>query len=329
METSNRDGGIERRVMDNIRFNARRLARGRIIPGMDVEDYEQDLVADLLHRKRAFDPKLASFATFADRIVGHRISTLASPTLRLNQERKLLSRDAPILDEDGNQQTLLDLLPDEALPTEESAGIRIDVGRFVESLPPPLLDCCEILLAGSISEGARVAGIHRSTAHERAARLRERAAAWGLAIYITNAPDSFHSSPVNDYHRPGLPAQVAGFEQRGDLTVGSCRNFPTVRLLLSEADLCGWLGQAEPGKRLEYHRGFLAVDAVPHGSHLPEQDRAELGRVARRALWASHRGLAHLVQRRHGPDDYSYLVIVRPRPSDSDSLPDLLVAEIA
>jgi hypothetical protein len=38
METSNRDGGVDRRVLSNIRFNARRLAQGRTIPGMEVED---------------------------------------------------------------------------------------------------------------------------------------------------------------------------------------------------------------------------------------------------------------------------------------------------
>ena len=195
METSNRDGGIDRRVLSNIRFNARRLARGRTIPGMEVEDYEQDLVTDLLHRRRAFDPRLASFATFADRVVGHRISTLTNPTLRLKAERKAVSLDAPVLDEDGNGQTLLDLLPDEAPPTDESAAIRIDVGRFVEGLPPPLLECCEILLADSISEGARAAGIHRSTAYERAARLRECATAQGLAVYVSQLPRQFCSLP--------------------------------------------------------------------------------------------------------------------------------------
>ena len=45
-----------------------------------------------------------------------------------------MSLDAPVLDEDGNGQTLLDLLPDEAPPTDESAAIRIDVGCFVEGL---------------------------------------------------------------------------------------------------------------------------------------------------------------------------------------------------
>lgn len=329
METSNRDGGIDCRVMRNIRFNARRLVCCRTIPGMEVEDYEQDLVADLLHRRRAFDPRLASFATFADRIVRHRIGTMTSATSRLMVERKAVSLDTPVFDEDGNEQTLLNLLPDETLPTDESAALKIDVGRFVEGLPRHLLDCCEVLLADSISEGARRAGIHRSTAYERAARLRECATAHGLAIYFTNSPDSFARSPVDDEDQPGLSSPVSDFDQQGAPAMGTGRKLPTACLSLSEIDLCGWLGQAAPGETLEYYRGYLVIDAIPHGGRLPEQDRAELRRVARRALWASDRGIADLVQRRHGPDDYSYLVIARPRPSDSQSLSELLAAEIA
>jgi hypothetical protein len=111
--------------------------------------------------------------------------------------------------------------------------------------------------------------------------------------------------------------------------MGVGRKFPTAYLSLSEIDLCGRLRQAEPGEMLEYYRGFLVVDAIPHGSRLPEPDRAELNRVARRAIWAAERGIAYLVQRRHGPDDYSYLVIARPRPSASQSLSELLAAEVA
>ena len=326
METSNRDGGIDGRVMDNIRFNAHRLARGRTIPGMEVEDYEQDLVLDLLHRQKSFDPRLASFATFADRIISHRISTLASPTLRLKEERKAVSLDAPAQDADGHEQTLLDLLPDDAPPIDESTAIRIDVGRFVEGLPPPLLVCCEVFLARSISAGARAAGIHRSTAYERAGRLRERALAHGLAIYLTGSPDSFACPPVDNEDQVG-PTPACDSDQAGHSIVNAK---PTVHLSLSETDLCGWLGQAEPGDTLQYYRGFLALDTFPHGSRLCERDRVELVRLARRAWWGSEQKLIHLIQRRHGKDDYSYLAIARPKPiNDAASLSSLLVTEVA
>jgi hypothetical protein len=99
---------------------------------------------------------------------------------------------------------------------------------------------------------------------------------------------------------------------------------------LTETDLCGWIGQAAPGEALEYYRGFLAMDTFSHGAQLVERERAELVRLARRAWWASEQKLIHLVQRRHGPDDYSYLAIARPKPKQgSASLSSLLLAEVA
>jgi len=104
---------------------------------------------------------------------------------------------------------------------------------------------------------------------------------------------------------------------------------PKVRLRLAEVDFCAWLGQASPDDRLEYHRGFLAMDASLHCASLPDQERRELGRLARRAWWAAERQLVHLVQRRHAPNDFSYLAIARPRPVTAPaSLSSLLLSEV-
>lgn len=106
--------------------------------------------------------------------------------------------------------------------------------------------------------------------------------------------------------------------------------FPKVRKQITDIDLRGWIGQAAPGDVLEYYRGFLALDTVSPGTRLPERERVELLRLARRAWWASEQKLIHLVQRRHGPDDYSYLAIARPKPRNAPaSLSSLLSAEVA
>lgn len=106
--------------------------------------------------------------------------------------------------------------------------------------------------------------------------------------------------------------------------------FSTARLRLTEINLCGWIGQAVPGDRIEYHRGFLALDIIPVASRLPERERAELARMARRALWAAEQGLVHLVQKRHRANDYSYLAIARAKPRQAPaSLASLLLAEAA
>jgi len=105
---------------------------------------------------------------------------------------------------------------------------------------------------------------------------------------------------------------------------------PAIRLGIREIDLCAWLGQAELGDILEYHRGFLALDGTPLASRLDDEARRELLRVGRRAFWAAEQGLVHLVQRRFGPHDYSYLAIARPRPKKaSAALSSLMLAEAA
>jgi hypothetical protein len=98
--------------------------------------------------------------------------------------------------------------------------------------------------------------------------------------------------------------------------------------LVSEIDLCAWLSQAAPSEVLEYHRGFLIVDIDARMSGLPISDRREVAQVARRAMWAADNRLLHLVQRRIGPDRFSYLAIARPR-LKKPSLSSLLLAEAA
>jgi hypothetical protein len=95
---------------------------------------------------------------------------------------------------------------------------------------------------------------------------------------------------------------------------------------LSEMDLAGWIGAAAPGDRIEYHRGFLAVDIVPVISRLPDHERRTLKTMAARAWWASEQRLVHLVQQRLGHDRFAYIAIARPKPKRADvSLAALLV----
>jgi len=99
---------------------------------------------------------------------------------------------------------------------------------------------------------------------------------------------------------------------RGRRTVPTA--LPRSSALLDEAALTAWFSAAATGDRIEYWRGYLAIDANPTGSKLESEDRRTLGRVAARAFRLAEQGKAHLVQRRHGDADYSYLLVVRPRP---------------
>jgi len=303
METSDFKGGLSRRVINNIRFNARRLGRQHAIPGMQADDYEQDLVADLLHRSRSFDPARSSFMTFADRIVRHRICALLRPSLRLTTERQTVSLDGHW--EDDAVAMAIELMPDGQSPIDDDAAIRIDVQRFVRELPPRLLQCCAIHLGASLSEEASAAGIHRSTVYERTGRLRERAIEFGLDVYFPGGSDTSAAASVCG----GEGGSAALSEPRTMLQQSSRMR---AQLLVTLEDFYAWIAEAAAGDQLELFRGFLAVDRIPAGSRLPAEHARELNRIARAALSLSDDRRLHLVQRRLGPSEYSYICIARP-----------------
>ena len=104
----------------------------------------------------------------------------------------------------------------------------------------------------------------------------------------------------------------------------------TLRPRLSEISFCAWVAQADPGERLEYHRGFLTLDTFAMFTGLSDKQRAELRRLGSRAFWAAEQGLVHLVQERVGPDQFAYIAVARPKPKPAAvSLSGLLLDEAA
>lgn len=196
MELKNRYDGVPARVVRNVRFKAKQLARRRAVPGMDADDLEQDLMLDLLHRRDRYDPNRASFETFAEHIINHRIATLTSPTGRLRAERAMTSLDAPIgYDDDGDAFSLIDITParsglyaDESDEPETQIGLQHDVTRFRAALRPYLRRYADILSEETASEAARVVGVHRSTVYVRIAEMRSAAIATGLHQYLGHGP---------------------------------------------------------------------------------------------------------------------------------------------
>ncbi len=105
---------------------------------------------------------------------------------------------------------------------------------------------------------------------------------------------------------------------------------PDPQSALTEAALCKWFGAAAAGDAITYHRGALARQLCPQLNLLSEMERARLARLAARAWALTQAGLAHLVQRRRGFEDFEYVLIVRPRPRKATpSVMSLLLAEAA
>ena len=117
-------------------------------------------------------------------------------------------------------------------------------------------------------------------------------------------------------------------QDRGDLHMAQAPRKPTPRL--TEIEFCAWVAQAEPGDRLEYHRGFLAADMVSPLTGLSDEERDQLRDLGDRAFWAAEAGLVHLVQQRIATDCFAYLAIARPKSKAAAvSLSALLLKEAA
>ncbi|MET3791803.1 hypothetical protein [Aquamicrobium terrae] len=99
--------------------------------------------------------------------------------------------------------------------------------------------------------------------------------------------------------------------------MNTIRPIPTHQPLPTDIEFCAWIGQAEPGDWLEYHRGFLVVDAAKMVSTLSKPERVRLRALARVVHRAFEMGLVHPVQARLGPDDFAYLAIARTKPRNA------------
>lgn len=299
METNSPSRGFDGRVWKNICFKASQLARRNAIPGMALEDYEQDLVLDLVHRSRWFDSDRASFRTFADRVTRHRAATLAQPTVKLHHERLAVS-----IDGSGNDgATVLNELTDEAARVEDTALARVDVGRFLNRLSPVLRQCCAMLQGDGIANEAKAAGMHRSTVYGHLHRLRAAAVSAGLGVYIKGMPDRSEVAPV----REGMNAGSAGL-----LPESAMNNIIHPTVVRTFRELETWTRTAACGDAILYHRGLLALDRGA-GSRLGKEAGDELDHIAIALMAMLESGQVNLVQRRHGPFDYEYFaVMARP-----------------
>lgn len=81
----------------------------------------------------------------------------------------------------------------------------------------------------------------------------------------------------------------------------------------SATEIRAWLANAAVGEAMTYFRGFLAL-AREDGGRMPgAADTPRLIEVANVLWMAAQHGRVHLVQVRHGVEDYTYLAVARGR----------------
>lgn len=175
--------GVHPRAVQFVRHHARQLARSAPVPGMDVEDYEQDLVADLIARSKSFDPGRATYPTFADRVIRHRASRLKSRAPSRSAEAQAVP-----LDDEGVLEFACD--------HDDATSLRFDLERFLHALPVRLRRCCTWLVSENRLEASAALGLHRSTLYDAARDLRLRAIEAGLNAYLGHDDDPTHPRPA-------------------------------------------------------------------------------------------------------------------------------------
>lgn len=190
MEHSNRYEGVHPRAIQFVRYHARQLARRRAVPGMELEDYEQDLITDLLVRERHFDPARATYPTFADRIIHHRVSTLTQAGLRMRR-----AGDEGFGATDTEPSLEAQAVSDRSR-TEDGCSLRVDLERFVGALPMRLHRCCRWLLSDNRLAAAAALGLHRSSLYEAAHDLKPHAIEAGLHLYLQTGPTPTPPDPA-------------------------------------------------------------------------------------------------------------------------------------
>jgi len=195
MNKGNRYEGIDPYVVKLIKHKAQKLIGKAGFLASDLEDIEQDLMADLHHRLHKFDSTKAQLHTFCSRVVDHRIATMFVE--RKNDDRVSSLNDkltgGSIENNDGESVELIDVVnEDEYLlrtgnwkgPLEERIVRSIDIGRILSTLPPELRDLCRLLAIKNIKEISEQGSRSRASLYRDIQKLRAIFEAADLKDYL-------------------------------------------------------------------------------------------------------------------------------------------------
>ena len=151
---------------------ARRIGRTLRLPAADIGDVRQDLLLELVRRAPRFDGQ-AGWPTFAKLVIRHAGQDVADHLVR---ERR--RHGGPIDDPER-------MSDDDGLWPGGTAGagaihLRLDLQRFLETLPEPLRRLCHLLAEGDRAEALAGSGLSRSEFFRQIHELRMRLRAFGL-----------------------------------------------------------------------------------------------------------------------------------------------------
>ncbi len=192
MASANRYPELDERLVAVVRYHARRTTF--MLPELEIEDVEQELLLHVHRRMPAFRPERAGLRTFVDRVARHRGAKLieAAVAAKRRPRSRPTSLSAPVfLDEEEGRASLAETITiekglwvDPPRPPDEAVGLRHDLARLLQSLSPKLRHTCLSLAEASVADVARETGRGRSSIYEALHRVREICVAADLDDYL-------------------------------------------------------------------------------------------------------------------------------------------------
>lgn len=203
MASTNHYPGIDPRIVRCVRHHATRVRAA--LPGIQIEDVEQELMLHVHRRLSRFDAARGSLRTFADRVArncaanllqsarserrGSGVEVLSLDTLARHADGDGIAADA----DDGAPASV----PHVGYAPEDLLNLRIELWRIFDRLPSALRSCFLGLFDNTVADAARRAGVSRSTMHARMAAIRESFQAADLQLHLA-VSDTFEVFPVSE-----------------------------------------------------------------------------------------------------------------------------------
>ena len=203
MASANRYPGIDPRIVRCVRHHAARVRAA--LPGMEIEDVEQELMLHVHRRLSRFDAARGSLRTFADRVARNCAANLlqSARSERRGSGVEVLSLDTLAWHADGDG---IAADADDGAPASV-ASRRLRAGRPAEpahralahlrSAASALRSCFLGLFDNTVADAARRAGVSRSTMYARIAAIRESFQAADLQLHLA-VSDTFEVFPVSE-----------------------------------------------------------------------------------------------------------------------------------
>ena len=138
MSSANRYPGIDPRIVASVRHHARRASRR--LPGLELEDLEQELMLHAHRRLSSYDPRCAYLWTYADRVLSNFVANLSEAARATSRGggTSTVSLDDPKLELDS--EGVLDApLPQAIAPTHPPPAGPGPRPAFSAAAPPGLL----------------------------------------------------------------------------------------------------------------------------------------------------------------------------------------------